>query len=105
MKSYRVILSPTVQDQIWEQVKFIAVDSIDHALNWEDRLRREVLNLGTMPRRYPVNQAASERSGEPVRKMVFERTYLLFYRINLESRSVEILNFRHGARLPRANEP
>jgi plasmid stabilization system protein ParE len=55
--------------------------------------------------RNAIDQAASSRIGEQVRKMVFEQTYLVFYRIREANRTIDIINFRHGARLPGANEP
>lgn len=105
MKNYRLIIPPIVQDQIWQQVLYIARDSIDNALAWEDRLRTEIRQIGSLPTGYAIDQAASVRLGQEVRKMVFEKTYLVFYRVNAKRRSVELLNFRHGARLPRPGEP
>jgi plasmid stabilization system protein ParE len=54
---------------------------------------------------FAVDEDASERLGEPVRKCVFEGTYLIHFRQDEESGVVEIINFRHGARLPRRGEP
>jgi plasmid stabilization system protein ParE len=104
VKKLRVIIPPIVQEQILAQVLYIARDSIDHALAWEDRLRTAINRIGMMPKGNAVDAAASARIGEEVRKMVFERTYLVFYRINEASRSVEVINFRHGAQLPGRGE-
>lgn len=105
MKKYRVIIPPIVQDQIWQHVLYIARDSIDNALAWEDRLRAEIRRIGSLPAGYAIDEAASARLGQEVRKLVFEKTYLIFYRVNAERSRVELLNFRHGARLPRPGEP
>jgi plasmid stabilization system protein ParE len=105
VKTFRVIIPPIVQEQIRSQVLYIARDSIDNALAWEDRLRTEIMRIGSVPTGYPVDEAATGRLGEEVRKMVFEKTYLVFYRVHTERRAIELLNFRHGARLPRRGEP
>lgn len=105
MKKYHVIIPPVVQQQIRSQVLYIARDSIDNALAWEDRLRAEISRIGSVPTGYAVDEAASARLGEEVRKLVFEQTYLIHYRVNPKRHVVELLNFRHGARLPRCGEP
>jgi plasmid stabilization system protein ParE len=105
VKKYRVLIPQVVQDQIHAQVLYIARDSVNNALAWETRLRAAFKELATLPTRNPVDATASDRIGERVRKMVFERTYLVFYRIRESNRAVDILNFRHGAHLPQAGEP
>lgn len=105
MKKYRVIISPDVEEQIRAQVLYIARDSIDNALAWEDRLRAQILRLGSLPTGFAIDEGTSARLGEEIHKMVFEKTYLVFYRVNTARRQVELLNFRHGARLPRPGEP
>ncbi len=105
MKRYRAIIAPIVQEQIRAQVLYIARDSIDHALAWEDRLRAAIKAMSGLPFGYAVDEAATTRIGVTVRKMVFEQTYLVHYLVNEASGTVEIVNFRHGARLPQRGEP
>ena len=104
VKRYAVHIPPIVQDQIRSQVFQIASHSIENALKWEARLHREIKSLSAMPSRHAVDEGASVRVGQGVRKFVFERTYLVFYRIREDERAVDILNFRHGATLPAPNE-
>lgn len=104
MKRYRVILPPTVKQQITAQVLYIAQDSVDHALAWEARLRVAIEAIGDMPG-HAEDEDASARLGYTVRKYVFERTYLIHYRVDEAEGVVRIVNFRHGARLPGRNEP
>jgi plasmid stabilization system protein ParE len=78
---------------------------VDNALAWEERVRAAIQNLCTLPTRNPVDGAATERMGRDIRKIVFERNYLIFYHVDEAKRSIDILNFRHGARLPRRDEP
>lgn len=105
MKRYGVVIPPIVQEQIRAQVLHIAQDSIDNALAWEDRLRSAIQSLGRLPGRHPVDEAASDRLGQTVHRLVFEQTYLVHYLVNDELAAIEIVNFRHGARLPRVGEP
>jgi plasmid stabilization system protein ParE len=105
VKQYRVIIPPVVQGQIRAQVLYIATDSIDAALAWEDRLHAAINAIGELPGSHAIDEDASARIGVTVHKMVFERTYLIHYLVNQDAAAVEIVNFRHGARLPRKEEP
>jgi plasmid stabilization system protein ParE len=98
LKHHPVIIPPFVQQQIEEQVEYIAADSIENALAWEERLRGAIKRIGELPRRYAIDGEMSARYGTLVHKVVFERTYLVFYCIDKNARSVHVLNFRHGAR-------
>jgi len=53
---------------------------------------------------HAVDEDASGRAGEMIRKIVFEKTYLIHYRVIDAAAAVEIVNFRHGARLPKRGE-
>jgi len=103
VKRLRVIIPPEVRLQIRDQLLFISQDSIDNALAWEDRLLAAINEIGDMPG-HAVDDDASRRVGQNVRKLVFEGTYLIHYRVR-DAVAVEIVNFRHGSRLPRADEP
>ncbi len=94
----------SVQEQILEQVLFIAEDSIDNALAWEQRLLSALNALGDM-HGHAIDEGASERLGQTLRKVVFERTYLIHYRVDDAAGTVVVVNFRHGARLPTPHEP
>jgi len=104
MKRLKVVIPPSVQEQIRDQLLYIAEDSIDNALAWEDRLRASINGIGNM-HGHAIDEAASARLGETIRKCVFEKTYLIHYRVNTAAGTVEIVNFRHGSRLPRTAEP
>ena len=104
MSRLKVHVSDEVKLQITEQVVFITDDSIANALAWEGRLLDSLNRLSTF-HGHAVDDEASFRLGRTVRKMVFERTYLIHYQVNKSAGMVEIINFRHGARLPRTGEP
>jgi plasmid stabilization system protein ParE len=104
VKPYTLTFAPVVNKQIDEQVLFIAQDSIDHALAWEDRLRDTIAGLSSF-RGYAVDEEASDRLGYKLHKIVFEGNYLIHYAVDEKARAVRIVNFRHGARLPKDGEP
>jgi len=98
-----VHVSPFVEDEILRQVLYIAEDSLDNALVWEDRLRAAMKGLGDF-QGHAIDDDASMELGYPVHKLVFEGTYLIHYRVDDAAGEVRILRFRHGARLPRIGE-
>ena len=104
MKRLQVHVSDSVKPQIREQLLYIAQDSIDNAPAWEDRLLEALQGLGDFYN-HAVDEEAVARVGGTVRKLVFEKTYLIHYEVNEANRVVEVLNFRHGARLPQRGEP
>ena len=104
MKQLAVIIAPIVQYQIDQQVLYIAQDSIDNALAWENRVREAIEDIGKISG-HAIDQQASSRFGYTVRKVVFERTYIIHYWIDESAGAVRVINFRHGTRLPRSGEP
>ena len=104
MKRYRIAISPDVQRQILDQVNYIAEHSIDNALAWEARLRETLHRIAESPG-YAIDEAASRRLNCTLRKAVFEKTYLIHFRVDEAAEVVEFINLRHGARLPRTGEP
>ena len=95
--SYRVIIFPTVENQILDQVLHIAQDSIDNALRWEQDLRKRIMDLDELPRAHPISEPESRALGCEVRKMNFG-DYLVFYRVDDSEQAVYILAFMHGSR-------
>lgn len=104
MRRLSVRVPPHVRDQITSQVLHIAEDSIDNALAWESRLRAMIGAIGEF-QGHAIDDEASRRASLAVRKVVFEGTYLLHYHVDESTAVVVIVNFRHGARLPRRGEP
>jgi plasmid stabilization system protein ParE len=104
VNKYTVIVSPTVADEVHAQALFISRDSVSRAIAWEDRLLAEINAIGELPAD-AVDPDASARYGSPLRKRVFEKTYLIHYEILEASATINVVNLRHGARLPRRGEP
>jgi plasmid stabilization system protein ParE len=104
VKRLKVIVTPDAQEQMLERILQIAKDSVQNALKWEDRLRAAIGRIGELPG-HAVDEDATRRLGRTVRKYVFEGAYLIHYLVNESAGTVNIINFRHGARLPRRGEP
>ena len=102
MKSLPIVLSLDAARQLDELVLYIAKDSFPNALAWEARITATLHALEDM-HGHAIDEDASDRVHQQVRKTVFERTYLIHYRVT--ETTVEIVNIRHGARLPREGEP
>jgi hypothetical protein len=86
-------------------VQYIARHSVDNALKRPERLDAAIADSGSTPMGFPIDAAAADRTGQPVRKMVFEKTYLVYYTIDELNHVVQVAGFRHGARLPKRGEP
>lgn len=105
MKPFSVNLTEHVQQQITDHMIYILEEgSFERALGWERRLRAAILEIGSVIG-FAVDEEASIRFGRPVRKFVFERTYLIHYCVDETAGRVDVIGFRHGARLPRRDEP
>lgn len=100
----QVRISADAQAQIVDQVDFIDRRSPGNAIKWQLRLGAAIVSIGRLPTHLP-DPVASQRMRRPICKYVFERTYLVFYEVDVAAGTVDVLNFRHGARLPRRYEP
>jgi plasmid stabilization system protein ParE len=103
-EALEVVIRPIVREHIADPIRYIARHSIDNALKWDDRLQAVLNALGSF-HGHAIDVEASRRAGYTVHKFVFEGTYLIHYRVDAALAQVEVVNFRHGARLPRRNEP
>ncbi len=104
MKRLHVHVVPFVEDEILRQVLYIAQESIDNALAWENRLRAAMNSLGDF-HGHAIDDDLSDGLGYPVHKLVFEGTYLVHYYVDDAAGEVRVVRFRHGARLPKPGEP
>jgi plasmid stabilization system protein ParE len=90
-------------DEAWEpiraQIRYIAIEkhAPDNASRWLVRLLDAINELELMPHRYGVDEGLTGAHGTDVHRMVFERTYLVFYAIDEKRGRVNVVSFRHGA--------
>ena len=91
---YQVILSPLALDDLEQIVRYIA----SHDPQATERLANRLLDHAEKLRDLP-QRGGKVRSRPGVRKLLLW-PYLIFYRVNEQSRSVEVLRFWHGAQDP-----
>ena len=65
---------------------------------------RKLEELKMWPRANPIDEAASARLGGEIRKRSLGN-YVANYRVNDDACVVEVIDFRHAARLPEPPEP
>ena len=104
MNWYAVKTAPQAEEQIGRQVLHIAEDSVDRALAWELRVRAAIASLADA-HGYATDEDATDRLGERVHKLTFEGMYLIHFTADDATGVLTVVNFRHGARLPRRGEP
>lgn len=90
---YKVILSDRAIGDLREICKFIAKENPQAALNVGNRLIKGTSELADFPQTgklYCIHQA-----GRIYHKVI--SNYRIFYRVDTEARTVDILHYRHGA--------
>lgn len=99
MTRYTVELADEAWRPIEAQIRYIAVEkqAPENASKWVVRLLASIDKLAEMPRRFAVDQEQTQIHGTEVHRMVFERTYLVFYTVDDENHRVNVVSFRHGA--------
>ena len=100
MTRYTTSISEEASAAIDAQATYIAVDQRSplNSARWLARVMAAVRALQVMPDRFGVDQEETLALGREVRRLVFERTYRLFYTIDEPQQHVAIVIFRHGAR-------
>jgi plasmid stabilization system protein ParE len=101
---YRVEMTEAALDAIEEQARYIAVDrkSPLNAGKWLEKLWDTVDSLEFMPRRCPLAEEDAYRTYEVRRARVGD--YLILFTIDEPAKTVWIIGFRHGGRLPRPRD-
>jgi plasmid stabilization system protein ParE len=102
--NYRVELSQFACDAIYEYVRFIAIErqSPLSAERWLQKIWQAVDSLETLPHRCPLAPENEHRQYEIRMRVVGD--YLLLYTVDEAAKTVQIIGFRHGHRLPRPSE-
>jgi len=102
--SYRVLITAPARAKILEQGRYIAVDRQAplNAARWLERVFDAADTLADFPRRCALAPENDFRDYEIRRLLVGD--YFLLFTIVEEDQTVWVIGFRHGSRLPRANE-
>ncbi len=89
---FKVYLSPRARRDLVEIWTYIAKDSPETASSFCGQLSREALSLRTFP-----DRGHSLRNRKNVRRIPYS-SYLIYFKIDEQNRTVDVLRFRHSAR-------
>ena len=104
MKRYTVSVSPSAADRIADYGAFIAEQSASQTIaqRWVDQVYKTIETLDQIPRRFALAEEDPHVDCEVRRLLV--GNYLACYTIDDEAKTVRVIGFRHGRRLPRPDE-
>ncbi|MEN0109947.1 MAG: type II toxin-antitoxin system RelE/ParE family toxin [Planctomycetota bacterium] len=100
--AYRVVVSPQAYAELDAYVEHIATkkQAPQAAERWLRRALAAVKTLATMPHRCPIAPEDAFRVGSSTIRMLIVDRCLFLYRVHEPTRTVRVLRFRHGSRLP-----
>ena len=104
MNAFSVIVTPVVTEKIDEYASHIAEQSgsVEIAERWIDRVYDAVETLSMFPRRFGLAEEDAHREYE-IRRLIIG-DYLAAYTIDDAKKTVMVVGFRHGARLPQPED-
>ncbi|MCY4453912.1 MAG: type II toxin-antitoxin system RelE/ParE family toxin [Immundisolibacterales bacterium] len=97
MRRYRVIVTPSAQDDIREAHKWIAAENPGYARTSLDGLREKILGLETLPE----SHALAPESGafdRDIRQLLYGRGTPWRIFLAIDGSTVQVLHARHGRR-------
>ena len=97
MRRYRVIVTPSAQDDIRKAQEWIAAENPDYARTWLDGLREKILGLETWPESHAL-APESDVFDRDIRQLPYGRgtPWRIFFAI--DGSTVQVLHVRHGRR-------
>ena len=102
--TYRVAITASAQASIFEQARYIAVDREAplNAQRWLESVFDAADTLAALPHRCSLAPENEFRDFE-IRRLLVGKYFLLFTIVE-EEKTVWVIGFRHGGRLPRPDE-
>ena len=97
MRRYRVIVTPSAQDDIRKAHEWIAAENPGYARTWLDGLREKILGLETLPESHAL-APESDAFDRDIRQLLYGRgpPSRIFFAI--DGSTVQVLHVRHGRR-------
>jgi toxin ParE1/3/4 len=104
MQRYRVATSSFATEKIADYAAYIVKQSgsLEVAERWIDRVHEAIDGLNFFPHRFELAEEDAHCDYE-VRRVVIGN-YLALYNIDEGTKTVRVIGFRHGARLPRPDD-
>ncbi len=101
---YRVIITDGALDDVEKFLNYLEFDqgSPLTAVRWWRKALGKVNTLRSMPHRCPMPPENDLRD-YTIRALVVD-SHLFLYRVDEETRSVEVFGFRHASQLPQENK-
>lgn len=98
---YRVLYTDQFHEALDTQVEYFPSqdEPPTRIATWINELLQLMDSLEVSPKRFPMAELESAIAGLALRKVVFGN-YLAFYHVDDARREVQLLGFRHSARLP-----
>ena len=103
MKVYTVVLMlPALEDLQRRADKLVVfTESIEAVAAWQQRIGIAIEGLRTFPTGHATDPSMTEEFGVPIRRLIFERQYRVFFRVKEDISVVEVVAIQHGARTGR----
>ncbi|WP_133510111.1 type II toxin-antitoxin system RelE/ParE family toxin [Candidatus Thiosymbion oneisti] len=93
-KAYRIEWRPTARNDLRTIVRYIGKDNPVHAENFGQEIRDQTKPLAQHPE---LGRTGRPGSSADVRELVAHPNYIVFYRVLVEARTVQILSVKHAA--------
>jgi len=102
---HRVKVSPKVLSQIQEQAEYYRSQDVSESTiaDWMLGLYDRLTNLEEHPNRFPIDETRTQIKGYEIRRLN-HGDFGVFYRVYDDQMFVEVLDLRHGRRLPRSED-
>ncbi|MGB0766325.1 MAG: type II toxin-antitoxin system RelE/ParE family toxin [Phycisphaeraceae bacterium] len=97
--NYRVVYTERFQERVNNHVDYLLAErvSIETITAWYDRMYELLDSLDEIPKRFPVDEHVSNETGSLTRKLNYGK-YVVLYTVDDDDRTVQIIEFIHGAR-------
>ena len=97
MRRYRVIVTPSAQDDIRESHEWLVAENPAYARGWLAGIREKILGLETLPESHAL-APESDAFDREIRQLLYGRgtPWRIFFAI--DGSTVQVLHVRHGRR-------